>query len=1231
MDWLIQVVADNVFGYILEQSGAGEKIRNKLIRGPLEAAFQRALQKAFRQLEQQHPHWAAAFFDLHFFEHQGAPILAQFLLRDGQPDPEALAHAWAASLDPTPFLTRAAHIEELLPIATHFIMTLDQALKAEPSLRDLQNDRAIEQTARNLTTVAQDISAIRTHMESHPDRQEILRRYLHWLIERNLYLDPRGTYQTQRQVQVKLEEVYVSLTAQRDEISTVADRYLFEQESAALETRLETSITSEEDAENEREMLLARFSTGISSKDVQASKVLELAETVLRYDHLTILGDPGSGKSTLLRYLALKHAQALWNGQREAENGLGPTHFPIFLRIADYAEHGMPQGKSLSEFLTDYCGRYECPRTGLADLFFQKLSEGSCLVLLDGLDEIVNTDDRLKVVQQIEAFVHQYESASNRIVVTSRIAGYRTTRLGRDFVHYSIREMDHQQIHRFLEAWCFAVEAAQTPDLSPEAQARIAQREISGIMHAIENAQGVRRLASNPLLLRILALIHRTGAQLPQKRIELYKLAADTLARTWRIAQGVSESALVDDSYLTRLLGKLAYWLHVERPTGIATEQEVYRELGQEWARIKGISWEEDNPDIHHEIEKFLRQVREHTGLFVERAPRRYGFMHLTFEEYYAARYLVARSRTRAELIRKHLHDPRWEEPILLAMGFVGLDSPDDATELVETAILAQGEEAEEQGFQPSRYEDLLGRDYLFALRCLGDQISVNARTMQYLLKRLTDEVLYESGLMRYQRYRQAVEERWVGLKGSKAAAQLCSQLALVLTDPRKIIRYRAAIRLAQLGETSTEVDTVLLQALYDTNQKVSIQAAKRLIVDGYTSKEFMTRLITLYCNMRASGKYSVFKDVQALLFQFEYISAEILHDLLHTQQKYRFHTVAALLHLVNEQKRMSLQQELARALQSKDSKIQHYAALAFRFLQPEARSPGLIAALHDALKEKNTYLRSLIVGSLWANGYTSRTAEAIIIKLLKSKNPHTQTSALTECYFLRYLNQQNMPRWLLPKVLYILNSNNRKIHDKAWSVLQNLPSTVLDRDSLLLQTVSNELFTNDFFVDGWIQPEACSSITINTLLHHISDENVHKRSKAAMYLKKLGIINNDIIAILSEALQTSAHIEIWKEAADLIGNVGQANDQILHALQVRLTYKPSEIRSVSGKALVQLGRRFPFIRAEIEQILLQALTDSATNQPVTNQVEDDQERYIYDTAFDSFWQLQMSALHDQK
>jgi energy-coupling factor transporter ATP-binding protein EcfA2 len=556
---------------------------------------------------------------------------------------------------------------------------------------------------------------------------------------------------------------------------------------------------------------------------------MELAEAVNRHERLVILGDPGSGKSTLLRYLALKHAQALYAGRSEAGSDLGTVRFPILIRIADYAEHGLPKGQSLSSYLADYYAMRECPKSGLADLLATELKEGNCLALLDGLDEIVNADDRRKVVERIEDFIRHHGNRPNRFVITSRIAGYRSAPLGDPFVHYTVQEMDEAQIRRFLERWCTAVEAAQAPDLSQGARDAVARGEIDAIVKAVQTSPGVRRLAANPLLLRTLALIHRTSAQLPQKRIELYKLAADTLARTWRTAQGVPESALADDRYLTRLLGRLAFWLHEHKSTGIATEQEVYRELGQEWARIKGQDWEEDNPDIESEVKKFLRAVREHTGLFVERAPKRYGFMHLTFEEYYAARHLVARSKGRAKLIRQHLHKPRWEEPILLALGFVGLDSPEDAAELMETAIMAQGEEARELDFFPSPHEDLLGQDYLFALRCLGDNIPAHSTLLKQLMERLAGELLHHTAPARFNRYREALDERLSYLGASEVASLLLSRLITALHDSNDLVRYFAAQSLGQLGQASPEVVAALLAALRDSDVSVRRYAALSL------------------------------------------------------------------------------------------------------------------------------------------------------------------------------------------------------------------------------------------------------------------------------------------------------------------------------------------------------------------------------------------------------------------
>lgn len=792
--WVLARVADKVFGYA---SDKGQNIIEKWVRDrlglePRKQAYKRALEKAYKKFEKKYPEWAANLFNTSFLENEGSNVLAQFLVQDGHPNPSELATLWADSLNLGKPERRTTLVRELEPAATDFMDFMASALKGEEVLSELNDSRALDQ-------IATELKALRKKFEAEQATPGTRRDYLLWLIERNLYLDPRGTFQTQRHVQVKLDEVYISLRAQYETTPSTVDRSLLEQELAQLDAKITSSSFSIEDIEDKREYLMARLDSRLLETKNIPSKILELAEVVKRHDHVVILGDPGSGKSTLLHYLALKHAQALWYGRTNAGSDLGTARFPILIRIADYAEHGIPQGKSLTDFLTDYHRMHECPRSGLADLLESELAAGNCLVLLDGLDEIVSADDRRKVVERIEDFVRYHDNRPNRFVITSRRAGYRSALLREPFVHYVVQDMDETQIRRFLEHWCTAAEAVQTPDLSQAARDVVAKREIDAIMKAVQNSPGVRRLATNPLLLRTLALIRRTGAQLPQKRVELYKLAADTLARTWRTAQGVPESALIEDKYLTRLLGKLAYWMHENKSTGIVTEQEVYEVLGQEYARIKGLDWDEDNPDIDREVKKFLWVVREQTGLFVERAPKRYGFMHLTFEEYYAARHLIARGRERAKLIRNHLHKPRWEEPILLALGFVGLDSPDDAAELFEIAIIAEGEEAKELGFTPSPYEELLGRDFLFALRCLGDTIPVRPKLMQSLIKRMADELLYREGPARFERYREVLEERFKYLEGTEEQSILLSLIIKTLDDNNYKVRQNAAASLRQL------------------------------------------------------------------------------------------------------------------------------------------------------------------------------------------------------------------------------------------------------------------------------------------------------------------------------------------------------------------------------------------------------------------------------------------------
>jgi hypothetical protein len=129
--WTLQIIVDNIFSHVLEHSGLTEQVRNKLGHEPVQQAFRDALGRALEYLEKQYPQWETDLFDASFLETEGAPILAQFLIRDGHPDAGELAARWADSLGMRHPEQRVILVRELEPVAADFLDYLARELKEE--------------------------------------------------------------------------------------------------------------------------------------------------------------------------------------------------------------------------------------------------------------------------------------------------------------------------------------------------------------------------------------------------------------------------------------------------------------------------------------------------------------------------------------------------------------------------------------------------------------------------------------------------------------------------------------------------------------------------------------------------------------------------------------------------------------------------------------------------------------------------------------------------------------------------------------------------------------------------------------------------------------------------------------------------------------------------------------------------------------------------------------------
>ncbi|HEX3128648.1 MAG TPA: SUMF1/EgtB/PvdO family nonheme iron enzyme [Thermoanaerobaculia bacterium] len=486
------------------------------------------------------------------------------------------------------------------------------------------------------------------------------RIYLKYLVDAYQYLDLRGMGVSDRvALKLPLLDMYVPLKAR---LSTPEG----ETWTRDLQVAGRKAIQEEIEGAGER-----------------VSEPVPILDLLQEHDGLILLGDPGAGKSTFLRLLTV--ALAFGKG---ADLGLG-DRLPILLPLAAYADELAKDDVALGPFIARYYEEKRGIDVPLGAMLSAALEEGRALLLFDGLDEVREETRRKRVVDRVKDFYCRYRhsgNGGNRFVLTSRIVGYREVRLAVDgLVECTLVDFDDHEIKAFVGNWTAVVEKAAGGDTSV-AQDR-AEREQSELLAAVRANSGVRSLAANPLLLTILALMKRQGVTLPERRVELYKTYVETLLKHWNLARReAGRSDLEVDLLETlKILEPLALWMQEESPgVSLIRETDLLEKL-EDLCKGRGHALPEA------EARKFLKDVRDAASILVERGDQRYGFLHLTFQEYLAAATLAHRAAddgaaATIEALAPHIGEPEWHEATLLTIGHLAVvgRSEKRASEVVE-------------------------------------------------------------------------------------------------------------------------------------------------------------------------------------------------------------------------------------------------------------------------------------------------------------------------------------------------------------------------------------------------------------------------------------------------------------------------------------------------------------------------------------------------------------------
>ena len=423
---------------------------------------------------------------------------------------------------------------------------------------------------------------------------------------------------------------------------------------------------------------------------------------------MVLLGDPGGGKSTFVNHLAhglvchqlAEKENQVWQDKLCCkDSGLNKAlleQIPLLIILRDFAAelpNPLPKGKhapftALCDFIKNQL--LAAQNLGFAiDHLFTALDEGRVTVLCDGLDEVTATHQRRFVRDAVSQFAQTYKNA--RYIVTCRVLSYQPPKpndpnqtpdlrlKARDFPTFELAEFDVEQQAQFIDGWYN--ELIQRHQIRSVSDGR---KQAKSLKDSVRQRGDLRRLAGNPLLLTIMAVVHTYKGKLPDGRAKLYDQTIEVLLWEWDkklVRQNEDET----DTQLQQLLNEVgrnqlefletlaavAFEVHHNTEPDPQQEQkhgadiqlaQLYRNLG----RLGNHGW----------AERVTQVMKERAGLLIERQPDVFSFPHRTFQEYLAGVYLANHRDQEGQpdfpqQATALAHLPQWRIVILLAVGYL--------------------------------------------------------------------------------------------------------------------------------------------------------------------------------------------------------------------------------------------------------------------------------------------------------------------------------------------------------------------------------------------------------------------------------------------------------------------------------------------------------------------------------------------------------------------------------